>query len=70
MKFPTQYRAAESPDFRSQAFSDAAQALMQSTGCTLQLCRQELFIAEGDAENSYLALIAHNSAIACRQRLH
>ena len=70
MKFPTQYRPTESLDFRSQAFKDAAQALVQSTGCTLLLCRQELFIAEGDAENCYLALLAHKSAAVCRQVVH
>ena len=26
-----------------------ARALVRLTGCTLDLCRQELFIAEGDA---------------------
>jgi len=70
LKFPTRYRLAEPLDFRSRAFNDTALALMQSTGCTLLLCRQELFIAEGDAENSYLALLAQKSAAACRQILH
>lgn len=70
MKFPIQYRLAASPDFRSQAFKDVAQALVQSTGCTLLLCRQELFIADGDAHDAYLALAAHKSAAACRQILH
>ena len=70
MKFPTRYRLAEPLDFRSQAFNDTALLLMQSTGCTLLLCRQELFIAEGDAENCYLALLAHKSAAVCRQVVH
>ena len=49
-------------DFRSPVFRDAAHYLVQSTGCALLLCRQELFIAEGDAEHAYMALIASRSA--------
>ena len=36
-------------DFRSRRFAVDARALVRLTGCTLDLCRQELFIAEGDA---------------------
>ena len=36
-------------DFRSRRFAVDAQALARLTGCPLDLCRQELFIAEGDA---------------------
>lgn len=36
-------------DFRLKRFAVDAQALTRLTGCPLELCRQELFIAEGDA---------------------
>lgn len=48
-------------DFRSPAFCASAYALVQSTGCALGLCRQELFIADGDAEHAYAALITQKS---------
>ncbi len=70
MKFPTQYRAAEPMDFRSAAFCASALALVQSTGCALLLCRQELFIAEGDAEHAYMALITHKSGTDHSPLLH
>ena len=40
---------APSLDFRSKRFAVDARALVRLTGRTLDLCRQELFIAEGDA---------------------
>lgn len=43
-------------DFRSQRFRDQAQALARMTGLPLVLCRQELFIAEGDAVEAYMVL--------------
>jgi hypothetical protein len=35
-------------DFRSVRFCTDALTLARTTGCSLDLCRQELFIAEGD----------------------
>lgn len=35
-------------DFRSSQFCADAQALARATGRSVQSCRQELFIAEGD----------------------
>lgn len=35
-------------DFRSSRFCEDAQALVRATGQSLERCRQELFIAEGD----------------------
>lgn len=43
-------------DFRSDRFRDQALALARMTGCPLALCRQELFIAEGDAAEAYMVL--------------
>lgn len=43
-------------DFRSPRFRDQAQALARMTGLPLVLCRQELFIAEGDAVEAYMVL--------------
>ncbi len=43
-------------DFRSPQFRDQALALMRMTGCPLVVCRQELFIAEGDAVEAYMVL--------------
>ena len=43
-------------DFRSVRFRDQAKALARMTGCPLALCRQELFIAEGDAVEAYMVL--------------
>jgi hypothetical protein len=43
-------------DFRSPRFRDQAVALVRMTGCPLVLCRQELFIAEGDAVEAYMVL--------------
>ena len=43
-------------DFRSARFRDQACALARMTGCPLARCRQELFIAEGDAAEAFLVL--------------
>ena len=64
LKHPTQYCRMESMDFRSQAFSDAALLLVQTTGCSLMVCRQELFIAETDMEQAYEVLVARRAAEA------
>ena len=70
LKFPTPYCAAEPMDFRSPVFRATAHYLVQCTGCALLLCRQELFMAEGDAEHAYMALIATRSASDHRPVLH
>lgn len=43
-------------DFRSPQFRDQALALARMTGCPFDLCRQELFIAEGDAVEAFMVL--------------
>lgn len=55
-------------DFRSQRFADDATALARITGRSLEHCRQELFIAEGDValalaviEQGYEALMRHHA---------
>ena len=58
LTLPIQFHATETLDFRSPAFCAVARYLVQSTGCTLLLCRQELFMAEGDAEQAHAALMA------------
>jgi hypothetical protein len=70
LKLPPQHRVAEPPDFRSAAFRDAAHELVQSTGCALVLCRQELFMAEGNAEDAYLALMTYKFSGAYVPLLH
>ena len=70
VKFPTQYCTAEPLDFRSSAFRDAAHALVQSTGCTLLLCRQALFMAEGAAEDAHVVLLAYRSSTGHIALLH
>lgn len=70
LKLPPQHRVAEPPDFRSAAFRDAAHDLVQSTGCALVLCRQELFMAEGNAEDAYVALMTYKSSGAYVPLLH
>jgi hypothetical protein len=62
LKLSTHSRSAEAQDFRSAAFRDAAHTLVQRTGCALMLCRQELFVAEGDAEHAYVALMSYKSS--------
>lgn len=49
-------------DFRSPRFVMDARALQRLTGCTLVLCRQELFIAEGDALEAWQVLVGHPAA--------
>lgn len=49
-------------DFRSPQFVDSAQALQRLTGCPLAQCRQELFIAEGDAVEAWQVLVGDPAA--------
>lgn len=44
-------------DFRSARFAREALALQRLTGRSLLLCRQELFIAEGDALEAWQCLV-------------
>ena len=44
--------------------------LVQITSCSLVLCRQELFIAEGDREQAFAALMAHKAVAAVDTALH
>lgn len=50
-------------DFRSTRFRDQALALARMTGRPLQACRQELFIAEGDAVEAYMVLERQQHAL-------
>ena len=52
------YSAVPLFDFRSQRFRDDARRLVMTTGHCLDMCRQALFIAEGDIEEARLALLA------------
>jgi hypothetical protein len=70
VKILLQHQVGEPPDFRSPAFRDAAHDLVQSTGCTLVLCRQELFMAEGNAEDAYEALMTYKSCGSYIPLLH
>ena len=70
MNLPTQRRGIEPPNFRSHEFRDAALALVQITGCTLALCRQELFSAEGDMDHAYAALLERKAGAVTPQVLH
>lgn len=51
-------------DFRSQRFRAYANALARMTACPLGACRQELFIAEGDAAEAYQVLLEKACAAA------
>ena len=57
-------------DFRSQRFRDQAQALARMTGLPLDLCRQELFIAEGDAVEAYMVLEERHRTPPTEQASH
>ena len=57
-------------DFRSLRFQDDACALARATGCDMELCRQELFIAQGDARLALDALLAGVDHLARRQIMH
>lgn len=45
-------------DFRSSRFCTDALTLARATGRTVQSCRQELFIAEGDMGLAYELLVS------------
>lgn len=45
-------------DFRSNRFCADALTLARTTGRTVQRCRQELFIAEGDMGLAYELLVS------------
>lgn len=45
-------------DFRSNGFAADAATLARTTGCTMERCRQELFIAEGDMGLAYHWLVS------------
>ena len=57
-------------DFRSKQFSDAARALEQMTGCSNTLCRQQLFISEGDVVEAYTVLLGGSTTDAAEHQLH
>ena len=45
-------------DFRSSGFAADAATLARTSGCALERCRQELFIAEGDMALAYQWLVS------------
>ena len=57
-------------DFRSIRFCDDAQTLARATGPSLQRCRQELFIAEGDVALAHELLTAGYGMEPATRTLH
>lgn len=57
-------------DFRSAQFCADAQTLARTTGCPLALCRQELFIAEGDMVQAFEWLRSGYTLAAVEPVLH
>ena len=57
-------------DFRSPQFALTALALQRLTGCSLVRCRQELFIAEGDAVEAWQVLVGRPVADSPQGTLH
>jgi hypothetical protein len=57
-------------DFRSGQFGDDAQTLARTTGRSLETCRQELFIAEGDMALAFELLTAGYQAELPQPTLH
>jgi len=67
---PTDEAAAAGWDFRSPRFRDQALALARMTGLPLVLCRQELFIAEGDAVEAHMVLEERHCSPPAGQASH
>ncbi len=57
-------------DFRSSEFGADAQTLARATGATLETCRQQLFIAEGDMALAFEWLTAGYAADQIPSTLH
>lgn len=57
-------------DFRSSRFAADALTLARTTGDTLERCRQELFIAEGDMGLAYTWLVSGYDALADDPLVH
>ena len=57
LTFSLPYGAVPLFDFRSQRFRDDARRLVMTTGHCLDMCRQALFITEGDVEEARLSLL-------------
>ena len=57
-------------DFRLARFRDQAGALARMTGCPLVVCRQELFIAEGDAVEAFMMLEQRHAALSVDEGRH
>lgn len=57
-------------DFRCARFDDDARTLVRATGRTLDQCRQELFIAEGDLALAYELLTVGYGATYSTPILH
>lgn len=70
LKSSSHYCATMAFDFRSQRFCEEANALVQMTGRSLVMCRQELFLAEGDVLQAQAVLCAGDALPAWSERLH
>ncbi len=57
-------------DFRSAHFAHGAFALQRLTGRSLLLCRQELFIAEGNVVEAWHVLVGGPAADSPRVVMH
>lgn len=57
-------------DFRSVRFCTDALTLARATGCSLDRCRQELFIAEGDMALAFDWLVSGYSVAPDAPALH
>lgn len=70
MTISLDWRETPPLDFRSKRFAADALALAQLTGQPLDLCRQELFIAEGDAAEAFLVLLGGSPSESAGHALH
>ena len=57
-------------DFRSERFAVDALALARLSGQPLEVCRQELYIAEGNAAEALMVLLSGSSPEPAGHLLH
>lgn len=70
VKPDTPLRVPEPFDFQSSRFGADALALARGTGRPMELCREQLFIAEGDLALAYALLVDGYAALQTDQPLH
>lgn len=70
MKTPLHYCTVAPFDFRSRKFCDDAYILTHTTGRSLESCRQELFLAEGDVAEAYAVLVGADEKLRAGPVLH